>query len=82
MVGVQQVVLGYELDQFLFHFQHSLARRYARAIADPENMRIDGHGRLAERRVQHHIRRLAADTWQCLQRFTGLGYLATVTLDQ
>ena len=59
---------GYEFQQPVFHSSLSLARRQAGAIADAENMRVDGHCRLAEGDVEHDIRGLAADARQGLQR--------------
>ncbi|MNT41049.1 hypothetical protein D3C72_1773970 [compost metagenome] len=45
-------------------------------------MRIDRHGWLAKCYVQHHIGRLAAYARQGLQRFAGIGNLATMELHQ
>ena len=45
-------------------------------------MRVDGDGRLAEGRVEHHVGRLAADAGQGFEGGTVCGYLSVVLLDQ
>ncbi|MNM76379.1 hypothetical protein D3C81_882030 [compost metagenome] len=45
-------------------------------------MRVDGHGHLPKRGVQHHVGGLAANSGQGFQRFTGFRHLAAMLLDQ
>src|SRR3954464_4751733 len=71
-----------ELDQPVFHLARVVARGEVGAVGDAEDMRIDCHGRLAERRVEHHIRGLAPDPGQRLQLVTRRRHLAAVFLDQ
>ncbi|MNF02871.1 hypothetical protein D3C80_2020890 [compost metagenome] len=59
VVGIEQVSLGYEFHQPFFYIQHSLARCNTGAVADAENMGVDGHGQLAKCRVEHHVGSLA-----------------------
>ncbi len=68
MVGVVQEFRGDELQQFLFHFEHVLARCQSGAVGDAEDMRVDGDGRLAEGGVENDIGGLAADTGQGFKR--------------
>lgn len=82
MVRIQQVGLGHELHQLLFDLHHIFARRQAGTVAYTKNMSIDGHGNLPERGVEHHIRRFAADTRKCFERFPCLRHLAVMSLDQ
>lgn len=42
-------------------------RRNACSVSDPENMGVDGLGRMPERGVQHHIRRFSSDTGKAHQ---------------
>jgi hypothetical protein len=49
--------------------ERRLARRQAGAVGDAEDVRVDGHGRLAEGHVEHDIGGLAPDAGQRLQRF-------------
>jgi hypothetical protein len=48
------------------------------AVADPEDVRVDGDGRLAERDVHHHFGGLAADARQRLQLLVGVRHLAAM----
>src|SRR3954471_14736359 len=71
-----------ELHQAVLDLARILARREAGAVRHPEDMRVDRHRRLAEGGVQHHVRRLAADAGQLLERLASRGHLAAVLLDQ
>ncbi|MNI91457.1 hypothetical protein D3C73_1491200 [compost metagenome] len=65
-MGIEQIILGYEPEQFFLDFQYRLAWSDTGAIADPENMRVDRHGGLAEGCIEYHVGGLAANTGQRL----------------
>ena len=58
------------------------ARRHAGAVRHPEDMRVDGDGRLAEGDVEHHIGGLAADARQGLQRLARPRHRAAMLGDE
>ncbi|MNG24936.1 hypothetical protein D3C84_1097160 [compost metagenome] len=60
-MGVEQVLLGYKLHQFLLHLDHIFAGSNTGTVADPENMGVHRHGQLAKGGIEHHVRCLAAD---------------------
>ncbi|MNN64222.1 hypothetical protein D3C81_1796530 [compost metagenome] len=66
----------------MFDFDDILPGGNTGSVTDPENMGVDGHGQLSERRVQHHICSLSADSWQCLKLFPGLRHLTAMQLHQ
>src|SRR5476649_2109692 len=82
VVRVQAEFLGHPLQQLQLHFERVLAGREAGAVADPEDMRVDGDGRLAERHVHHHVGGLAADAGEVLQLGVCMRYLAAMPLEQ
>ncbi|GAA3891532.1 hypothetical protein GCM10022276_08330 [Sphingomonas limnosediminicola] len=59
-----------------------LTRREAGAVADAEDMRVDGERLLAEGGVEHDVRGLTANTGQRLQLLAGPRHLAIVLIDQ
>ena len=61
MVGVAAEGLLDDLEQFIFHLGHCLARRQTDAVGDAEDVCIDGDGFLAEGGVEYHVGGLAAD---------------------
>jgi hypothetical protein len=69
-------------DQLVLDGAHVLARRQAGAVGDAEDMRVDRHGRLAERGVEHDVGRLAAHAGQRFQRFAVVRHLASMVFDQ
>ena len=71
-----------EFEQAALDFFGVIARRQIRPIGDAKHVRVDRDRRLAEHRVQHHVRRLASDTGQRLQRCTIARNFATVLLHQ
>ena len=81
-MGVQAKFLGHALQQLQFDLQRVLAGGEAGAVADPEDVRVDGDGRLAEADIHHHVGGLAADTGQGLQLLVGVRHLAAMPLDQ
>ena len=58
------------------------ARRESGAVRHAEDVRVDGHGRLPERRVEHDVRGLATDAGQRFERLARLRHLAGVELDE
>nr|GFC26768.1 putative LOV domain-containing protein [Tanacetum cinerariifolium] len=60
VMGVEEIILGHELHQFVFHFNNVLARGDSGAVADPENMRVHRHGQLAECCIEHDVSGLAS----------------------
>ena len=66
-MGVEHEALGHLFAQRLFHLQRSLARGKARAVADPEQMRVDRDCGLLEVDIEHHIGGLPAHARQRLQ---------------
>ena len=48
-MGMLHELVGHHFQQSLLHRQRRLAARQAGAVADPEDVRIDGDRRLAER---------------------------------
>src|SRR5438552_13117321 len=71
-----------EFHQFLLYLQRVLARGEAGAVGDAKDVRVHRHGRLAERGVEHHVRRLAPDARQLLQRLAVLRHGAAVPLEE
>src|SRR3954471_3398816 len=71
-----------ELEQLLLDHQNVLARRKAGAIGHTKDMRVDRHRLLAERGVQHHVRRLAPDAGQRFQRLAVRRHLAAVLIEE
>ena len=60
-MSVELVLVRHDFEQFFFDCHHVLAWRDAGAVGDPEDVRIDCDGRLAEGDVQNHIGGFAAD---------------------
>ena len=54
-------LLGHALQQLQLDLERVLAGSETGAVADTEDVRVDGDGRLAERHVHDNVRRLAAD---------------------
>jgi hypothetical protein len=82
MVGVVPELGRRELFERCLDSAHVLARREAGTVRDSENMRVDGNRRLPECCVEHHVRGLAADARQALERFAIGRHLATVAIQQ
>jgi len=64
VVGVAAEGLGNDLFELSLDLVDGLARRKAGAVADAEDMRVDGKSFLAESSVQDTICSLAADSRQ------------------
>jgi len=82
VVGINQQFSGYQSQQAFLHLEYRLARGDPGAVGNPEDMRIDGHGRLAERRVQDHIGGFSSNARQCLQGGPVCRDLAVVLADE
>jgi hypothetical protein len=62
--------------------QWVFARRQTGSVAQPEDVRVDGHGGLTKGHVQHHIGCFAAYAWQSLQGFARAGYLTAMLFNE
>src|SRR4051794_30148375 len=68
VMRVLQELRRRRLEKLLFHFNDILSGREPCAVRDAEDVRVDGHGGLAEGRVEDDVGRLAPDAGQALQR--------------
>src|SRR5690606_22096730 len=82
MMRVLLELVGRRPVQRVLDVARRLARREVRAVRDAKDVRVDGDRRLAERRVQDHVRRLASDARQLLERFAVARDLAAVLRDE
>ena len=76
MVRVAAEGLRHDLLELRLDLVDGLAGREAGAVADAEDVGVDGEGLRAEGGVHHHIGGLAADAGQRLQRFAVRRHLA------
>jgi hypothetical protein len=74
--------LGHDLLELRFDLVHGLAWGEARAVADAEDVGVDGKCFLAERSVEDDVGRLAADARQRLQLFPSSRHFTAVGVDQ
>ncbi len=81
-MGVALVVLGKDLFEPVFHLARRLAGRDPGAVADAEDMRVDGDGRFAERDVKDDIGGLTPDAGKFFQGIAGLWNLTAVFVDK
>src|SRR5690349_11277680 len=82
VVRVLQVLGRRELQQLVFYGNDILSRGETGTVRDAEDVRVHRYCVLAERRVEDHVRRLAPDARQVLERLAAAGYLAAVLLEQ
>src|SRR5687767_6568320 len=82
VVRVLEEFGGRELHQLQFYFEGILPRRQSGPVGDAEEVRVDGDHGLAERGVEHDIRRLAAHAGQALERLALFRHLAAVLFEQ
>lgn len=82
MMGVFFVFVRRHAQQFLFDFNDGFAWRQAGAVAEAENMRVDGDCGLAEGGVKYDIGGLAANAWQRFQQGALVRHLAAVLFKQ
>ena len=82
MVCVAAERLRDNLVELGFDLVDGFARCQPRSVADPEDVRVDREGFLAERRVEDNVGGLAADSRQRLQLLAGSRHLAAVIADQ
>ncbi len=59
-----KIFLWHNLVELLLDLIGRLAKRQARTIRNPEDMRINGDGGLAEYRIENHSRGLATNSGQ------------------
>ena len=78
MVSLGHYVLADVLDQFLLYgkWGGAFVRNKANAVADTEDVRVDGHGCLVEDDALDYVRRLASHAWQSHQQLQLAGHLA------
>ena len=82
MMGIDQKGRGDGLEQTLFDRKRCLAGGQFQSVRNPEDMRIDRHGRLAEGGIEHDIGGFAPDAGQGLERVALSRHLALVKLEQ
>ena len=82
MVRVQLEFIGHEFHELALDLLGTLPGCETGAVGHPEDVGVDGDRRLAERDVEHDVRRLAADARQPLQRFAVGRDLAVVVAQQ
>src|SRR5262245_52493665 len=70
VVRIALELVRHELQKLRLDFLDGLSGRQMGAIADTEDVPVDGDRRLPERRVEHNVRGLAPDTRQLLQQVT------------
>ena len=82
MTTVMLVALGHDPIESELDLEWVLAGGQARAVRHPEEMGVNGDGRLAESDVEHHVGGLAADTWERHQRLAIFWHLAVKLVDK
>ena len=82
MMRIHQKLFRHKAHQLVFHLAHILARRDLGTVGHPEDMRIDRHDGMAERRVQHHVCRLAPHARQRFQSLAVFRHFAVVFFQQ
>ena len=81
-MGMRDEGLGRHLFQLQLDSERRLAFRQAGAVGHPEDVRVDGNGRLAERDVEYDIGGLAPDARELLQLVTLARNFAAELVDQ
>ena len=81
-MAIVLVALGHHAIEGELDIERGLSRREPGAVRDPEDVGIDGDGRLAEGDVEHDIRRLAADAGKGDERLAIVRHLAVELLDE
>ena len=66
MMRIDDKVIGYTLDQFVFDDEYIFASGEACAIAHAKNMRVNGHGWLTKGSIQNHVGGFTPHTSQWL----------------
>jgi hypothetical protein len=82
MVRVAAERLWHDLLKLGLDDIDGLARREAGAVANPEDVRVDGEGFLTERGVEDDVGGLAADARKLLKLFSIPRHLRTKAIDQ
>src|SRR5580700_10241269 len=82
VMGVQPVALRHDFQQLHFDVERGLADRQPGAIANAEDVGVDGDGRLAEGDVEHDVGGLAADARQGFQRLAVVRNFAAVFFNE
>ena len=82
MVRVLPIRRRSRREQAFFDLQRRLARRKPGAIGDPEYVGVDADRQLAKYDVQNNVRRLAPDSWECLEGRPVRGDLSSMKLEK
>ena len=82
MMGVALGLVRNDALELLLDFQRRFAGRKAGAVADPEEMGVDGDGRVTEGDVENDIGGLPTDARQGLQVGAVFGHRRSVLFDQ
>src|SRR5262249_40874083 len=82
MMRMPLELLRYDLHQLELDFERRLSRCQAGAVAEPENMRVDGNGRLAKGAVDPDMGGLGADAGELFERCALARDFAAIFVDQ
>ena len=82
VVGVAAKFFWYTFFKFFFNLFDCFARRKTGAVADAEDMGVDGEGFLAPCDVHDDVGGLAAHAWEFDQLVAGAGNFSAIVVDQ
>ena len=82
MVSILFIFIRRDSQQLLFDIDDGFSGGQTRSVAEPENVCIDGDGRLAKGSVEHDIRRLAPHAGQSFETGPVIRYLAAMPFQQ
>ena len=82
MMGIDQKRLRNRFEQPLLDRKRCLAGGQFKSVRNPEDMRVDRHGRLAEGGVEYDVGRLAPDAGQGLERIALARHFTLMKLEQ
>ena len=82
MVSIFFEFVRRDAQQLFFDLFNSFARCQPGTIAEPENMGVDGDGRVAKRRVEYDISGFSSDAGQRFECGAIIGNVAIVQVEQ
>ena len=82
MVSILFIFIRGDSQQLLFDIDDGFSRGQTRSVAEPENVCIDGDGRLPKGRVEHDVRRLSPHAGQGFETGPVIRYLAAMPFQQ
>ena len=82
MMRVLFEALGHDAVEAVLDLARRFSGREAAAVREPEDVGVDRNCGLAEDRVEHHVRGLAADSGKRLERRPIVRHLTAMLLDQ